>query len=51
MLSNPPETFERVAELEFHGYLEESIARLNASGSRTTLTRDEFLTMTEADSE
>ncbi len=40
-----------LADPEFRAYLEESIARLNASGSRTTLTRDEFLTMTETDSE
>ena len=40
-----------LADPQFLGYLEASIARLNASGSRTTLTRDEFLAMTETDSE
>ena len=40
-----------LADPEFRVYLEQSIARLNASGSRTTLTRDEFLASTEVDSE
>ena len=40
-----------LADPEFRAYLETSIARLNASGSRTTLTRDEFLSLTEADRE
>ena len=39
-----------LADPDFRAYLDDSIARLNASRSRTTLTRDEFLSMTEADS-
>ena len=40
-----------LADPEFRAYLDDSIARLNTSRSRTTLTRDEFLSMTETDSE
>jgi hypothetical protein len=40
-----------LADPEFRAYLERSLARLNASTSRQTLTGEEFLALTEADVE
>ncbi len=36
---------------QLRAYLEQSILRVNASTSRTTLTHDEFLALTETDAE
>ena len=40
-----------LADPEFRAYVERSIARVNASPSRATLTREQFLAQTEADAE
>lgn len=38
-----------LADPEFRTYIEQSIARVNASPARATLTREEFLALTEVD--